>query len=60
MYKRQPEHGVTIHRGLSIDPELPGTGLRLTADGTFGFFNMECLQNALATRFGVNLSLIHI
>lgn len=55
-----PKHGVTIHRSPSLDPELPGTSLRLTADGAIGFFDMECLQKALAKRFGVHRRFIQV
>jgi len=55
-----PKFGVSIHRGLSLDPELPGQSLHLTADGDLGFFDMECLQRALATRFGVNRRFIEV
>ena len=55
-----PKHGVTIHRSPSLDPELPGTSLRLTADGDIGFFDMECLQKALAKRFGVHRRFIQV
>ncbi|UZG45582.1 hypothetical protein [Caldimonas thermodepolymerans] len=55
-----PKHGVTIHRSPSLDPELPGQSLHLTADGDLGFFDMECFQRALATRFGVNRRFIEV
>ena len=55
-----PKHGVTIHRSPSLDPELPGTTMRLTADGDIGFFDMECLQRALAKRFGVHRRFIQV
>lgn len=55
-----PKHGVTIHRGPSLDPEWPGTMMRLTADGDIGFFDMECLQKALAKRFGVHRRFIQV
>ena len=55
-----PKHGVTIHRSPSLDPEVPGTTLRLTADGDIGFFDMECLQKALAKRFGVHRRFIQV
>jgi len=42
------------------DPELPGTTMRLTADGDIGFFDMECLQKALAKRFGVHRRFIQV
>ena len=49
------KHGVTIHRSPSLDPELPGTSLHLTADG-----DIECLQKAVAKRFGVNRRFIQV
>ena len=49
------QHGVTIHRSPSLDPELPGTSLYLTADG-----DIECLQKAVAKRFGVNRRFIQV
>lgn len=55
-----PKFGVTIHRSPSLDPELPGLSIQLTADGDLGFFDMECLQRALATRFGVNRRFIEV
>ncbi|WP_223871672.1 hypothetical protein [Candidatus Dactylopiibacterium carminicum] len=55
-----PKYGVTIHRSPSLDPDIPGTALRLTADGDIGFFDMECLEKALATRFGVNRRFIQV
>lgn len=55
-----PKFGVTIHRSPSVDPELPGQAINLTADGDLGFFDMECLQRALATRFGVNRRFIEV
>lgn len=55
-----PKHGVTIHRSPSLDPDLPGTTMRLTADGDIGFFDMECLQKALAKRFGVHRRFIQV
>ena len=55
-----PRHGVTIHRSPSLDPDLPGTGLHLTADGDIGFFDIECLQKAVAKRFGVNRRFIQV
>lgn len=55
-----PKFGVTIHRSPSLDPELPGLSIHLTADGDLGFFDMECLQRALATRFGVNRRFIEV
>ena len=55
-----PKHGVTIHRSPSLDPDLPGTCLHLTADGDIGFFDIECLQKAVAKRFGVNRRFIQV
>lgn len=55
-----PKHGVAIHRSPSLDPELPGTSLRLSADGDIGVFDMECLQKALAKRFGVHRRFIQV
>lgn len=55
-----PKHGVTIHRSPSLDPDLPGTSLHLTADGEIGFFDIECLQKAVAKRFGVNRRFIQV
>ena len=55
-----PKHGVTIHRSPSLDPDLPGTSLHLTADGDIGFFDIECLQKAVAKRFGVNRRFIQV
>lgn len=55
-----PKHGVTIHRSPSLDPDLPGTSLHLTADGDIGFYDIECLQKSLAKRFGVNRRFIQV
>lgn len=55
-----PKFGVTIHRGPSLDPEMPGTAIHLTADGDIGFVDMECLQKALAKRFSVNRRFIQV
>lgn len=55
-----PQHGVTIHRSPSLDPELPGTSLHLTPEGDLGLYDMECLQKALAKRFGVNRRFIQV
>lgn len=49
------QHGVTIHRSPSLDPELPGNSIHLTADG-----DVECLQKAVAKRFGVNRRFIQV
>jgi hypothetical protein len=50
-----PKHGVTIHRSPSLDPDLPGTSLHLTADG-----EIDSLQKAVAKRFGVNRRFIQV
>ncbi len=55
-----PKHDITIHRHPSTDPDHPGTALRITADGDMGFFDMECFEKALATRFGVNRRFIQV
>ena len=55
-----PKHGVTIYRSPSLDPELPGTTIRLTVDGDTGLFQIECLQKALAKRFGVHRRFIQV
>ena len=54
------KYEVTIRRAPSLDPELPGQSMYLTADGDMGFFDMESLQKALATRFGVNRRFIAV
>jgi hypothetical protein len=46
-----PEYNVSIHRGPSLDPEIPGISLHLTATDAV---DMEFLEKALAMRFGVN------
>ena len=53
-------YGITLHRGPSLDPAFPGTGLSLTADGDFGDIYMEFFQRALATRFGVTPRFIRV
>lgn len=55
-----PKFGVTIRRGPSLDPEMPGAAIHLTADGDIGLFDMECLQKALASRFGVNRRFVQV
>ena len=55
-----PQHSVTIYRSLSLDPELPGTSLHLMPEGDLGLYDMECLQKALAKRFGVNRRFIQV
>jgi hypothetical protein len=52
------EHEVTIHRSASLDTDLPGTTLRLTADS--GHLAIESLQRALAKRFGVHRRFIEV
>ncbi len=55
-----PQHSVTIYRSLSLDPELPGTSLHLMPEGDLGLYDMECLQKALAKRFGVSRRFIQV
>lgn len=52
-----PEYNVLIHRVPSIDPEIPGTCLHLTADDRA---DMELLERALALRFGVNPRFVQV
>ena len=52
-----PEYNVHLHRGPSIDPEIPGTSLHLTADDRA---DMELLERALALRFGVNPRFVQV
>ena len=54
------QHSVTIHRSPSLDPELPGTSLHLTAEGERGLLGMERLQRTLAKRFGVSPRFIQV
>ena len=54
------QHGVTITRGQSIDPDFPGIGMTLTAKSSFGFDGMDPLLKALATRFGVTPKFIRV
>ena len=51
------EHNVHTHRGPSLDPEIPGTRLHLTATNPA---DMELLNRALAMRFGVNPRFIEV
>ena len=53
-------YGITLHRGPSLDPAFPGTGLRLTADGDLGDVYMDLFQRALAMRFGVSPRFIRV
>jgi Zn-dependent peptidase ImmA (M78 family) len=55
-----PQHGVTIHRSPSIDPELPCITLHLTTEGNLGFLSMEFLQKSLDKRFGVSPRFIQV
>lgn len=54
------QHGVTITRGQSIDPDFPGMGMTLTAKRSFSFDSMDPLLKALATRFGVTPKFIRV
>lgn len=54
------QHGVTITRGQSIDPDFPGMGMTLTAKRSFGFDGMDPLLKALSTRFGVTPKFIRV
>jgi hypothetical protein len=51
-------HGVRIQRSPSLDSELPGASLQLTAEGQAGA--VEALQKALAQRFGVHRRFIEV
>ncbi len=55
-----PQHGITIHRSPSLDPEVPGTSLHLMPEGDLGPYYLECLQKALAEGFGVNRRFIQV
>ncbi len=52
-----PEYNVSIHRGPSLDPEIPGISLHLTATDAV---DMEFLEKALAMRFGVNPRFVQV
>lgn len=52
-----PEYNVCLHRGPSLDPEIPGISLHLTATDAV---DMEFLEKALATRFGVNPRFVQV
>ena len=51
---------ITLHRGPSLDPASPGTGLTLSAGGDLGDVYMDLFQRALATRFGVSPRFIRV
>ena len=51
------EYNVSIHRGPSLDPEIPGTSMQLAASDAA---DMELLQRALALRFGVNPRFVQV
>lgn len=55
-----PGYGVTLQRGASLDPTLPGTVIDLRAAGLFGACNLDLFQRALAQRFGVSLRFIQV
>lgn len=52
-----PEYNVCVRRGPSLDPEIPGTSLHLTATNPT---DMEFLERALAMRFGVNPRFVQV
>ncbi len=47
------KHSITIHRGLSLDQDNPGSDSPFRAEGDLGFVDMECFEKAalLATRW---------
>jgi hypothetical protein len=51
---------ITLHRGPSLDPAFPGTGLSLSAGGDLGDVYMDLFQRALATRFAVSPRFIRV
>ena len=51
------EYNVSIHRGPSLDPEIPGTSMQLAASDAA---DMELRQRALALRFGVNPRFVQV
>lgn len=55
-----PQHGVTIQRNPSLDPELPGSILHLMVESEFNSLNMDSLQKSLAERFGVSPRFIQV
>lgn len=56
-----PQHGVTIHRSPSLDPEVPGYRIHLVPEGAASEpYSLECLQKAVAEVFGVNQRFIHV
>ena len=54
------QHGVTINRNPSVDPDFPGIGMHLSVQGILGHIRMESLQKVLATRFGVTPKFIRV
>ena len=52
-----PEYNFCLHRGLSLDPEIPGTSLHLS---TTDADDLEGLERALASRFGVNPRFVQV
>jgi len=56
-----PEHGVSIKRDASLDPDIEGSGMRLVAaHQLFGSLHIDQLQRTLATRFGVHRRFIEV
>jgi hypothetical protein len=52
-----PQYKVSVHRGPSLDAEIPGTSLQLSATSPV---DMELLERALAMRFGVNPRFVQV
>ncbi|MBU3748167.1 MAG: hypothetical protein FGM36_12850 [Burkholderiaceae bacterium] len=55
-----PMCNVTIVRGPSLDPEFEGAGITVQSSGAMGFFHLESLQRAIASRFNVSPRFIQV
>lgn len=55
-----PMCNVAIVRGPSLDPEFEGAGITVQSSGAMGFFNLESLQRAIASRFNVSPRFIQV
>lgn len=52
-----PHFNIALHRGPSLDPEIPGTSLHLSSGDTS---DLEFFEKALAARFGVNPRFVQV
>lgn len=52
-----PDFDIALHRGPSLNPEVPGTSLHLSASDAG---DLEFFEKALAARFGVNPRFVQV